>query len=197
MDAVHNQPWYSHKKIYKKGLKGNWNKPNYSFPLLLPNLWRPVFSCQHFFNVQVGKKKQAFTNCRHDYNHAHNMHTKELCVHENLCTVLISLCKNNLNLPICSSSFFALCLVTSFSHSLCCHAHSIAVLCWMWGPWIVKIVNCFCPKVLSTYHNGELLITCPHRPLCFKKTRTTITTALLISNTVVLNPYSHSTPFDP
>ena len=180
--------------VTKKYIKKDWKETEINqiivFLFCCPiNLW--------FFNVQVGKKKQAFTNCRHDYNHAHNMHTKELCMHENLCTVLISLCKNNLNLPICSSSFFALCLVTSFSHSLCCHAHSIAVLCWMWGPWIVKIVNCFCPKVLSTYHNGELLITCPHRPLCFKKTRTTITTALLISNTVVLNPYSHSTPFDP
>ena len=30
-----------------------------------------------------------------------------------------------------------------------------------------------------------------------KKIRTTTTTAFLISNTVVLNPYSHSTAFNP
>ena len=45
-------------------------------------------------------------------------------------------------------------------------------------------------------YNWELLIVCPHMPLCFKKIRTTTTTKFLISNTVVLNPYSHST-FDP
>ena len=45
-------------------------------------------------------------------------------------------------------------------------------------------------------HNWELLIACPKRPLCFKKIRTTTTTGFLISNTVVPNPYSHSTTFD-
>ena len=44
-------------------------------------------------------------------------------------------------------------------------------------------------------HNWELLIAYPHRPLCFKKIRT-ITIAFLIFNTVVTNPYSHSTAFD-
>ena len=71
------------------------------------------------------------------------------------------------------------------------------IMCYfLWGPWIVKIVNCFCPLVLSTCHNWELLITCPRRPLCFKKIRTTTTTAFLISNTVVLNPYSHRPAFN-
>ena len=51
--------------------------------------------------------------------------------------------------------------------------------------------------VLSTCHNWELLIAWPHRPLCFKKTRTTTTSAFLISNIVVPYPYSHSTAFDP
>ena len=51
--------------------------------------------------------------------------------------------------------------------------------------------------MLSTCHNWELLIAHPHRPLCFKKIRTTSTAMLLISNTVVLNPYSHSTAFSP
>ena len=47
------------------------------------------------------------------------------------------------------------------------------------GPWIVKIVNCFCPLVLSTCHNWELLISRPHWPLCFKKIRKTTTTVFL------------------
>ena len=34
-----------------------------------------------------------------------------------------------------------------------------------------------------------------YRPLCFKKIRTTTTTVFLISNKVVLNPYSHSAAF--
>ena len=68
----------------------------------------------------------------------------------------------------------------------------------LWGPWIVKIVSCFCPLVLSICHSGELFITCPHRPLCFnKKIRTTNTTVFLIFNTVVPNLYSHSTAFHP
>ena len=50
-----------------------------------------------------------------------------LHVHENLCTVLIPLCKNNLNLTICS--FFSVLCLVAFSHSLCCHACYFAVLC--------------------------------------------------------------------
>ena len=46
----------------------------------------------------------AFTNWVHCYNCACNMHTV-LQVHENSCMILIPLCKNNLNLPICSSFF--------------------------------------------------------------------------------------------
>ena len=49
--------------------------------------------------------------------------------------------------------------------------------------------------VLSTFHNWELLIARPHWLLCFKKIRTTTTTAFLIFNTVVPNPYSNSTAF--
>ena len=63
------------------------------------------------------------------------------------------------------------------------------------GPWIFKTVNCFCPLVLSTCHNWELLISNPARPLCFKRIRTATTTSFLISNTVVPNPYSDSTVF--
>ena len=44
--------------------------------------------------------------------------------------------------------------------------------------------------------NRELLITCPHRRLCFNKIRATTTTAFLISNTAVSNLYSHSTAFN-
>ena len=61
----------------------------------------------------------------------------------------------------------------------------------------MKIVSCFCPLVLSTCHNKELLIAYPFRPLCFKNLRTTTTATFLISNTVVPNPYSHSAAFDP
>ena len=216
-----------------------------------------------------------------------------LHMHENLCMVLIYLCKSNLNLPMCSSFFSALSLVASFSLSLYCHSHSLAALCWFFclfvfkeanfvvqpeikhvlvnlkagfhssyfadeksiielvylyklyqheiypififcrkhfwpvgkltwldkntfygvveaglkddfvmyyflqGPRIVKINSCFCPMVLSTCHNGELLIFRPHSPLCLKKIRTTTTTAFFISNTVVPNLYGHSSAFDP
>ena len=35
------------------------------------------------------------------------------------------------------------------------------------GPLIVKIASCFCPLVLSTCHNRELIIVRPHRTLWF------------------------------
>ena len=46
-----------------------------------------------------------------------------LGIHEYLCTVLIPLCKNNLNLQM---YFFSMYLIGSFSCSLCCHAWSLA-----------------------------------------------------------------------
>ena len=53
-------------------------------------------------------------------------------------------------------------------------------------PPIVKIINCSCPLVLLTCVN-RVLIARPHRPLCFKKIRTSTTTAFLISNTAFPN----------
>ena len=82
---------------------------------------------------------QVFTKCVHGEDHACNMHAKAFCVHENSCTVLIPLRKNNLNLLISYTDHY----------------------------------------------------------YCFKKIKTTTTTVFLISNTVVPNPYSHSTAFDP
>ena len=79
--------------------------------------------------------------------------------------------------------FFALCL------------DGFIMYYFLWGPWIVKTDNC--PLLLSTCHNWELLFTRPHRPLWFKIIRTTTTTAFLISNTVIPNPYSHSIAFNP
>ena len=55
---------------------------------------------------------------------------KAFHVHENLCMLLIPLCKNNLNLPKCSSFLSPLCLVATSSCSLCCYACYLSVLCW-------------------------------------------------------------------
>ena len=51
-----------------------------------------------------------------------------------------------------------------------------------------------CTVLISPSKNNLNL---SHRPLCFKKIEATTTTVFLISNTVVPNPYSHSTAFDP
>ena len=80
------------------------------------------------FKPYWGCNKQAFTNCMHGYDHAHNMHA---------------------NGVTCALKF----------------AHSI-----------------------NWEHDWELLIACLHRPLCFKKIKTTTSTAFAISNAVVLNP---------
>ena len=53
-------------------------------------------------------RHQAFTNCVHGYDRARNVHVTALRVHENSCTVLIPLCKNNLNLPISHTDHYAL-----------------------------------------------------------------------------------------
>ena len=57
---------------------------------------------------------------------------------KNSCTVLISLCKNNLNLPMCSSFFSAMCLVASSFRLSCCNAHSLAALRWLFCLFLKK-----------------------------------------------------------
>ena len=56
---------------------------------------------------------QAFANCVHGYD---RVQQTALHVHKNSCTVLISPCKNNLNLPMYSSFFYPVlgCLLLSF-----------------------------------------------------------------------------------
>ena len=70
---------------------------------------------------------QVFTNCMHSYDCTCNMHAV-LHLHKKLCMVLIPLCKNNLNLPMCSF-FFLPCAslpspldhcVVMLANSLCC-----------------------------------------------------------------------------
>ena len=51
---------------------------------------------------------QAFTNCMHCYNCAHNMHSNSLTRTEKSCTVLTPLYKNKLNLPIYLRDHYAL-----------------------------------------------------------------------------------------
>ena len=53
--------------------------------------------------------------------------------------------------------------------------------------------NMHANSVMCTQKSASL----PHRPLSFKKIKTTTITAFLIFNTVVPNPYSHSTAFGP
>ena len=55
---------------------------------------------------------------------------------------------------------------------------------------VQKFVHC-----IDWECNLELLIACWNRPLCFKKIKTTNTTAFLISNTLIPNPYSHKAIF--
>ena len=87
-------------------------------------------------------------------------------------------------------------LIWLYKQSLRMILSCITILLYYCVTWMVTIVNCFCPLVLTTCHNWELLIAHPHKPLCFHKI-TTLITSFLISNTVFPNPYSHSTVFDP
>ena len=145
---------------------------------------------------------QAFINCMHSYERVRNVHTnmKMPAQYWFLCVKIIWISQ-------CVSLFFfpelgwpigkLICLDKNIFHWRVVTGLKYGFIMYYFQqePWIVKIVNCFCPLVLSTCHNCELLIACPHKSLCFRKIRTTIT--FLISNTVVLNPYSHSTACDP
>ena len=107
-----------------------------------------------------------------------------LRVHENPCTALIPLYKNNFNfnLPMCSS-FFLPCACLTYRKLIGLDKkmfhwrvetglkNDFIKYFFLWGPWIVKIVNCFCTLVLSTCLNWELLIALLHRLLSFKKIR--------------------------
>ena len=68
-----------------------------------------------------------------------------LHMHRNLCTVSIHLCKNNLNLPMCSF-FSALCLVVSSSRSSCYHSCDLAALHWRF--WLFYR-NWFCSPAIN------------------------------------------------
>ena len=73
----------------------------------------------------TSEQPHAFTNCVHGEDRARNVHITELGVQEYSCRVLISSCKNNLNLPLGCLLFC----------SLCCHVHSIAAMRWFFCFW--------------------------------------------------------------
>ena len=56
-----------------------------------------------------------------------------------------------------------------------------------------KFVHGIDSSVYKKFESANL----PHKPLCFKKIKANTTKAFLISSTVVPNPYSHSTTFNP
>ena len=73
-------------------------------------------------------------------------------MYKNSCMVLIYMCKNNLNLPICSFFFSALCLVASVSLSSCCHACFLTALGWFFFLFICFWESRFCsPAIIQTY----------------------------------------------
>ena len=46
--------------------------------------------------------------CMLGYNRTHNMHANSITCNKNLCTVLVPLCENNLNLPISHTDHYTL-----------------------------------------------------------------------------------------
>ena len=76
------------------------------------------------------------------------------------------------------------------------------VLGWFYHVLLpVRGINCencqLSTGAINLSHGCYQPVTHPHKPLWFKKIRKTTTTAYLISNTVVPNPYIHSIAFDP
>ena len=132
-----------------------------------------------------------------------------LHMYKSLCMVFIPPGKNNLNLPMCLSFFFCLVLGWPVGKLIWLDKNifhwrverglqnDFIMFYFLLGLQILKIFNLFCPLVLSACRNWKLLITSPHRPLCFKKIRATSTAAFLFSNIIALNPYSHIIAFDP
>ena len=77
---------------------------NFSFRYFSFWFWRDYGVAR--FNSSVTYK--AFTNCVHGYDRAPNVDANGVTRHENSCTVLIPLCKNNLNMQISHIDHYAL-----------------------------------------------------------------------------------------
>ena len=53
-------------------------------------------------------QQQVFTNCVHSYDCTRNVYANGVTSTQKSCTLLIPLCKNNLNMPIPHTNHYAL-----------------------------------------------------------------------------------------
>ena len=121
---------------------------------------------------------QAFTNCLYSYDPARNVHASNV---------------TRTQKPMHSIDSSMLKLFEFASLSVFYFIFFCPVLGWFYHVLLpMRAINCENCQ-LST----GAFFTLPHRPLWFKKTRKTTTTAFLFSSTVVPNPYIHSIAFNP
>ena len=113
--------------------------------------------------------------------------------------VLIPLCKNNLNLPISHTNHYTFRVYSSsLLHVIITGNHLPFFKIFSNFVYFCSNFQIFCPfsMFFALFLKSCIMSFCSRIGSGFKKIKTTTTTALLISNTVVPHPYSHSTVFD-
>ena len=103
---------------------------------------------------------QAFANWMHGYNRACNMHANSITRAKNLYTVLIPLCKNNLNLPV--FYFFLSC--ASLSCPFIYHVVMLATL--LCCTVFFYLLSQFCSPAINQISCGQLKGWFPFILLC-------------------------------
>ena len=92
------------KKHTNRLTKWIWNRRSQCHIFILRWKLNILQGCRNEVSAII-MRNQAFTNCVHGYDRVSNIHAKDIT--ENLCTILIPVCKHNLNLPISHTDQYA------------------------------------------------------------------------------------------
>ena len=129
---------------------------------------------------------QVFTNCVHGYDYERNVHASYVtCTRKSMHGINSSMLKLFEFANLCFFFFFLIFFALSLDDFIM-YSHEGHKL------WKLSTVHwCYQSVTIENYFSTT------HTDYWFKKIRTTTTTAFLISNKVVPNPYIHCIAFDP
>ena len=91
---------------------------------------------------------QAFTNCKHVYDRAHNKHASSITCTQKFVYLYWFFYVKIIWICQCILLFSALCLVAYSSYSSCCHASYLAALCWFFL-FVCFYRNQFCSPAIN------------------------------------------------
>ena len=116
---------------------------------------------KNMFKIKKVTCKQTVTWPFHFAHFEHVLPTKKIIYTEEMCPIL----------SFCRKHFWPIGKLTWLDKNIFHWSVETGI------KYFTTIINYYCPLVLSAGHNWELLIAPKHRPLCYKKIRTTTTTA--------------------